>query len=863
VTAAPGPQYKAGGVHRFFFGSTWRDLWTTPFTVPVLNLDTFAGGLTPEREGGNKQSVTLHMKDARGGRWVFRSIDKYPAEKLSEGKLEGTPLGNMIQDGISSLHPTGQFVMPPLLNALGVLNVAAVAYVLPDDERLGKFRKTFAGMMGALEVKPNDDGKQPAEFGGATKVADTKDMMEDIEKSAAHSVAQRELLRSRLLDFIVGDTDRTTDNYRFAQFPHPEGGGRQVWRPMPRDRDWVFIKPDGFLYDVASKRVLPKWVQFGPKHASLNALTFSTHVVDRNLLTALDRAAFEQEIANVQSRLTDVVIEDAVKRLPPTYPPEHARWLADAIKARRNTLSGIGHEFYAWLASEVDVQGSDDPELAEIEKRADGSVSVTISTRGPATVVSSQNGNDSSEDARSARARAPHYQRVFVPAETREVRVFLHDGDDVAVVRGTSNAITVRVIGGGDNDVLADSSAAGGVHLYDSKGENRFIRAQHTRVNTGEWTPPAPPEGMRQGLDWAPDWGGGMGWNMVADHGVASGFVFGAGPTWKDYGFRRLPYHWKVDARVLYGVRAKAPGAELLTDYRFENSPHSIETLTRWSGYDGFRWFGVGNDTERLSEAQSVVEMKRFSFEPAYVFRFGNWRQPEVDSTALANRAASEKGQRASLSIGPVLRHTSTEGVPDGPFFEEQPLGFQSLWQAGVAARFEWKYTDGLKVPRRGIRARAIVSGYPGMLDLPGAYGTARADLYGYVPLIGNGPHLALRVGGMRAIGDDVPAFDMAYAGGRSTLRGFSSRRFTGDASAYGSAELRLPLFDMMLIVPGELGAFALTDAGRVWADGESPDGWHTSYGGGLWFEAYQRSVSFAYTVGEAKKFYVWVGVPF
>ncbi|MGH7551944.1 MAG: hypothetical protein ACREMQ_02830, partial [Longimicrobiales bacterium] len=48
VQAAPGPRYAAGVVHRFLFGSGWRDVWVIPITLPVLDLRTFAGGLEPE-----------------------------------------------------------------------------------------------------------------------------------------------------------------------------------------------------------------------------------------------------------------------------------------------------------------------------------------------------------------------------------------------------------------------------------------------------------------------------------------------------------------------------------------------------------------------------------------------------------------------------------------------------------------------------------------------------------------------------------------------------------------------------------------------------------------------------------------------
>jgi hypothetical protein len=68
---------------------------------------------------------------------------------------------------------------------------------------------------------------------------------------------------------------------------------------------------------------------------------------------------------------------------------------------------------------------------------------------------------------------------------------------------------------------------------------------------------------------------------------------------------------------------------------------------------------------------------------------------------------------------------------------------------------------------------------------------------------------LALRVGGKQVFGD-YPYHEAAYIGGANTLRGFPKQRFAGDASAFGSAELRIPVTRVYILVPGQLGVFAL-----------------------------------------------------
>ena len=52
-----GPEYGAGGFHRAMLGSSYRDLWTTPDELPVLDLSKEGGGgLKPVRRVGGQQT---------------------------------------------------------------------------------------------------------------------------------------------------------------------------------------------------------------------------------------------------------------------------------------------------------------------------------------------------------------------------------------------------------------------------------------------------------------------------------------------------------------------------------------------------------------------------------------------------------------------------------------------------------------------------------------------------------------------------------------------------------------------------------------------------------------------------------------
>ncbi|NNM35056.1 MAG: hypothetical protein HKO53_18410, partial [Gemmatimonadetes bacterium] len=114
ITVA-GAQYHAGALHRLVLGAHYRDLWTTPMKVQVLDLDRFAGGLEPLRRGGGRQTKSLRFLGADGREYSFRSVDKDPSPVL-DSILRDTFVDDLVQDGISSAHPLGALVAAPLLD---------------------------------------------------------------------------------------------------------------------------------------------------------------------------------------------------------------------------------------------------------------------------------------------------------------------------------------------------------------------------------------------------------------------------------------------------------------------------------------------------------------------------------------------------------------------------------------------------------------------------------------------------------------------------------------------------------------------------------------------------------------------------
>lgn len=823
TTVVAGAHYRAGGLTRLFNGDEYRAEWTTPIRVPFLDPATFAGGLTVEEAGGGLATESLRMRGADGREYLFRSLDKNAERGLPED-LHDSFVRWIVQDLVSAKHPGSALVVPALLDAVGVLHVAPTMYVMPDHAFLGEFREQFAGRLGQVEERPEDvevdedapNRRRPARsFANADRVVGSDRLLERLEEDPDERVDSGDYLAARLVDLVTGDWDRHLDQWRWAGF---ERGDRWTWRPIPRDRDNAFSDYEG-ISSATARSFVPTLTRYGPRWYDKPGLIHLPSELDRRILADLERAAWDSVAASVRARITDAVIARAVGQLPREYQPVGGAALVESLRYRRDRLDEMSRWFYGQLASDVDVHATDEAERAEVERLADGSVDVRLFA--------------------SPDARTPYFRRRFLSAETREVRVYLHGGDDRATVTGTApHSIQVRLIGGGGDDELADESSAGGGRLtvfHDDRGDNRFAPGREARVDTREYDPAPvrpplgnPPPPRDWGSEFAPisPWGT---WETNV------GPVLGIGPVWTRYGFRRQPYARQISVRALYAPLEDGLGVEGVADFKGTGTGGGLRLAGVARTFQLTRFHGFGNESPG-------------KIEEVY----------EVTSSELRGEALwyGPIGRRASYRFGPVVRALDPREPAFGAVTE--PRGADGWMGAGALADVRVDGRDTLAVTRRGWWLGARAKGYGSDL---GPFGSVGGEARTYLSL-GAGPILALRAGGEMVQGD-FPFHEAAFLGGPGSLRGYPFQRFAGDAAAFGSAELRQPLGQVKLLVRGRLGVFALADAGRVWMNDDSPGDWHTNYGGGLWFETLGYAGTLTIAQGNVTRWYLGIGLPY
>jgi hypothetical protein len=860
TTAIAGQHYAADGWKQTALGAGWRDVWGTPVSVPSFDVSTYAGGLKVLERGGGYQSITLHLQEESGWKeYRFRSVNKFPGMTLP-GALHESAIGRIIQDQVSALFPGAPLMVPPLLDAIKALHVDPRVYHLADDPRLGVYRDTMAGMLGTMELKGNEAPNDEPGFAGSKQIVDSEDFFKALRSSRAHRFDEHDFLAQRLVDLMINDGDRTPDNSDFARF----GDSTEYrWRALPLDRDWAFMDARGLLNQFIVRSFYPKTVAFGSTY-DLKGLTYSTHFHDRRLLQRLTRDDFAAIARRVQAAITDDVIEQAIAQLPADWRERTAApaRLRSVLRRRRDSLPTVAMALYRQLATDVDIYGTEADERAEVVRHPNGSVTVTIGGDKdlPATASSPE---ASQNDGAAEAPQRSFYERTFIPSETKELRLYLLGGADHATIRGAaSDEIIVRIIGGYDDDVLADSAGGGATYLYDSDGENEVVESSGTHVNTRPWKDPVVAHGMRLWSSWKPDWGGDGGWGPAIGHWEGAGIIVGASRNARSYGFRRLPHLWQVKGTALLGTFNGRFALHGGADYRLENSPVAFTVSGRASQLEAFRFYGYGNATASIERDESLVNQTVLAFEPAVVLHLG-WRERETTKAETFREEAKGPSLRplvGRLQAGPVVSWIDPDPVASSPLATFGQPGSSAFGHVGVRASIDLDRTDADGVPMRGWRLHTDVGGFPPLWDLSKSFTTTRAEGSAYIPLLPNRVHLAVRGGASMASGT-FPAQYAAMIGGWRTLRGYRWERFSGDASVDGSTELRVPVGTVNLLLRWNAGVFGLADVGRVWMSGESEGGWHKGFGGGVWLEALGRAISFAYAKGEEHRLYVKAGL--
>src|SRR5204863_2162877 len=195
--------------------------------------------------------------------------------------LRETFAREIVRDLISAEHPAGAIVVSQLLEGAGVLHAAPQLVVMPNDMALGAFRREFGGILGWIEIRPTEPSDEAPGFADATRVVSSQKLLEHLASHPDEQVDARAYLKARLLDIFVGDWDRHAEQWRWARLGDKAS---DRWQPIPRDRDWAFVRLDGLVWSlVRFAYPYPQFVSFERRSPAMLWLTWNGRFLDRRL----------------------------------------------------------------------------------------------------------------------------------------------------------------------------------------------------------------------------------------------------------------------------------------------------------------------------------------------------------------------------------------------------------------------------------------------------------------------------------------------------------------------------------------------------------------------------------------------------
>jgi len=331
--------YRGGIIKRIFQGNGYRKAWKMPIKVPVVYLDSVAGGLTPIKRGGGNQTLSMDLSSPNGDIFTLRSVNKDPS-KLIPNWANKLRVGNLVTDGTSAQHPYAALPAGALADAMNILHSEPHLVFIPHQKALGAFDADYGGRMFFLEHEPEGPGSW-IDRPNVKEIVDTEGAQKILIKNQQAKVNETALLRVRFLDIVMGDWDRHAKQWGWVVM---EKDSSILLEPLATDRDNVFYNVGGIFPWIITR---PAFVPFlRPHRKEIDHLEGLVKDFDVYFLYDTPVDAFILAAEKLKVDLTDEVIEQAFLVWPKNFRDEDADMIINRIKARRDQLGKYAVELH-------------------------------------------------------------------------------------------------------------------------------------------------------------------------------------------------------------------------------------------------------------------------------------------------------------------------------------------------------------------------------------------------------------------------------------------------------------------------------------------------------------------------------------
>lgn len=362
IEVAASTLYEASFFKEIIQGSQYRDVWSTPITVPIAFLDTLRGGLKIIEEGGGQQTHSLELENPQGVRYTLRSLSK-SAEKLTPEIASKLGIENIVVDGISSQHPYSALVVAKLAESANILHTNPELLFIPKQERLDTLNDKYGNRLYYLEYESEGKVNWTKES-DILEIIDTEDLQElKLEGKRKVRIDLNALIRARMFDLVIGDWDRHAKQWGWAL---KEVGDELIAIPVPADRDNAFFNQDGVLPSVIiNDYTVPKIQSFEKEITHLPGLV---RTFDEYFLRTASQQQFIAEAEYLKEALTSTEIEAAFKAWPAAIDSLTGPEIREKIHNRLEHLDDYALKFHKILSErplkKIELKGSEELELS-------------------------------------------------------------------------------------------------------------------------------------------------------------------------------------------------------------------------------------------------------------------------------------------------------------------------------------------------------------------------------------------------------------------------------------------------------------------------------------------------------------------
>lgn len=819
---AANPDYDGKGfLFEALFGGHNRKYWSIESEFPVFDITEMNGGLIPIRMGGKGQSNTLHLEDKQGNEFVLRSVDKQ-AGKIWDENLRKTFALDVAQDQFSILNPYAALIIPKLADAINVYHTNPKIYYVPDDPRLGRYGDEIGGELGLFEEKPDNDMSHVESVGRSKEVVAYRDMIREVDGDIDHRVDQEMFLRARLLDMIIGDWDRHSDQWRWATF-EPDDEQGKIYRPIPRDRDVAFMRMDGIIPSILKYGSFFQYQNFGDSYGNLVGLNYNSLEQTRRFTNQLTREEWLTIAEEMQKNLTDTVIGEAAKEYPKEVFKKYGDETIQHLKVRRDKLVEVTEEYYDMISLVVSIPASNKRERFVVETLDKDKTRVRVyklSSKG--------------------KLREIYFDRVFDDHETEELRLFGLGGDDEFIINGDAdNKIRLIVNGGPGDDYFnfeeLDRKMSKDLEIFETDKGNEFIGAK--RVHQHLTSDPT-----KNKYNYETDYNFDRVFpGYYFEYNSFDGMFVGGGPKIVRYGFRKNPavtHYLRFNYAPRTGASNLKYGGTWFERVGYWDLKAKGEVLFPKS-FQNF--FGLGNETTLLDRGNKYyrARLTKYEGELSIYQKINN-----VLGVELGN----------NFKVTDVENDEEDNNIISDPSAGISVSTFEDQWFNTVFSRVSINDVDNFINPKQGYKFNFNADVHIGIENTSHPFSRIESDFRIFYPLRFS-PQIVIanRMGGAHNIGP-FPFYESNTIGGTQNLRGYNGQRFAGRSSFYNNTEIRIELLDFYrYLLGGKLGITGFYDTGRVWTDNENSSFWHKGYGGGVWFNVFD-SVLINSTIGASEE---------